>query len=354
MCDFNYIAIDSNHLINLDSVSDFRIQPSCLHLHHPVMLGLSILLTVATGLILCTEFVGVAPVNASSNLSMKTNLPKFSLPWARLHVPTLEAVSRAIAKSTRKKIYEFANNYACILMRHFSCETEIQIVDGCFTQDSESILSLLESEMEVLQYKERLGDIMGPWQTMLCGQPVQPEIQNVLNNYVESIILDFEGFISELQVIASKDRRSSDNLLCKQVCSSKSRILNLTETNIPAELEKALTNGSKFVPLDSLNCDDLKSLIEKDLISAAVNFFREHNTIYPLVNIAAGLKTVLEQLISQSPSNSCQIEFYTTMYNYYVNHKSEFYDKLSEDHFVDNPSIQNLLPAGTILAKADK
>ena len=239
-------------------------------------------------------------------------------------------------------------------MRHLTSETEVQIIQGTFTRDSLATLSELETEMEVLQYRERLGEILGPWQSVLGGQPVTPEIERLLGEFEGVIIADFEKFIYQLQDIAKKDRRTKDNLLCKNVCSSKPKILNLSESKVPAELEKALAHGSNFVPSESLSPSDLKSLIERDLISAAVNFFRDKNQIYPLVNAKAGLKTVLEQLISQSPSNSTQIEFFTTMYDTYHDHKNEFYDKLSEGHFIDHPTIQEVLPKGTILAEADK
>ena len=159
------------------------------------MLLLSTILIVVFWLCLFTEFVG----EAIAVDNMVSELPQFHLPWAKLNVPTLEITSRAISKSTRKKIYEYASNYACTLMRHFSCETEIQIENGELTQDSKAILFLLESEMDVLQYRQRLNEIMGPWKSILCGQPVHPDVQNLLDDYVQNIIFDFEKFIFELQ-----------------------------------------------------------------------------------------------------------------------------------------------------------
>ena len=285
---------------------------------------------------------------------MDAVLPSFRFPLSKLILPTLETVCRAIANVTRIMIYDYATNYASILMRHFNCETEVQIVNGALTVGSKTLLVLLESEMEVLQYRHRLNGILGPWKAKLGGQPVNPEIQDLLSDSVEAIIVDFEGFIYKLQAIAVSERRARDNSLCSKACSSSSRILNLSEAKIPAELEKTLANGINFVPLELLNIDELKEYIEKDLVSAAVNFFREENRIYPMVDNAAGLKNILEQLISQSPSNSRQIEFYTTMYNQYVEHKDDFYNHLSEGHFIDKPSVQNLLPAGTILTVSDK
>ena len=63
---------------------------------------------------------------------------------------------------------------------------------------------------------------------------------------------------------------------------------------------------------------------------------------------------VLEQLISQSPSNSRQIEFYTAMYNQYFEERIKFFDQLSSGHFDNSQKAQNLLPIGTILTESDK
>ena len=90
------------------------------------------------------------------------------------------------------------------------------------------------------------------------------------------------------------------------------------------------------------------------MISAAVTFFRDENKIYPLINNDAGLKTVLEQLISQSPSNIQQIEFYTTLYNQYADKRQKYFEQLSSGHFHSKPAMQNILPTGTILAESDK
>ena len=90
------------------------------------------------------------------------------------------------------------------------------------------------------------------------------------------------------------------------------------------------------------------------MITAAINYFRNENQLYPLVNESAGLKMVLEQLISQSPSNSRQIEFYTAMYDQYFEERIKYFDQLSSGHFEKDKKVQNLLPTGTILTESDK
>ena len=285
---------------------------------------------------------------------MEFSLPILTLNLRNLVLPTLEAICRALSRATRNAIFEYSNLFSNTLMKHFDGETEVQIVDGELTSDSRTLLAILESEMEALQYRRNIQNILKPWQQKLKGQPVSPEVTKMISDSVKNVTKIFEAFILELQTFAIKKRRAVDNSLCKRVCTSKSRILNLSTAKIPVELQKALENGTNFVPLDLLNIDELKDLIEKDLISAAVTFFRDENKIYPLINNDSGLKTVLEQLISQSPSNSRQIEFYTTLYNQYADKRQKYFEQLSSGHFHSKPAMQNILPTGTILAESDK
>ena len=293
-------------------------------------------------------------MKAAKKAAMHSNLPAYKFELDKLIVPTLVTISLAVARITRVKIYQYSVIYATTLLKHLENETEVQLVNGELTDESKVLLNLIESEMEVLQYNKCLNNIVGPWEKMLGGQPVQPEVAIQISKCAKNVVLDFEVFIYELQSRAINNRRILNNSLCNSVCKSSTRILNLTKFKIPDELTKALTNGTNFVPLDSLKINELKDYIEKDLVNAAVNFFRENNKIYPLINNTASLKTILEQLISQTPSNSPQIDFYTNMYNQYVGHKQEFIDQLSNGHFIDAPKTQSLLPPGTILAESDK
>ena len=83
-----------------------------------------------------------------------------------------------------------------------------------------------------------------------------------------------------------------------------------------------LSKGIHFVPQDKINCKEVQKRIEQDLITAAINFYRDENKVYPMVDAGLGLKIVLEQLISQTPSNTKQLEFYSVMFNEYISHKT--------------------------------
>ena len=99
---------------------------------------------------------------------------------------------------------------------------------------------------------------------------------------------------------------------------------------------------------------ELTGYIENDLKNAAINFYRDVNKVYPLVQYSAGLKTVLTQLMTQSPSNSYQLEFYTSMYENYAESKEQFYEQLGAGHFIESIETYKLAPADTILTLSDK
>ena len=281
-------------------------------------------------------------------------IPKFSVPLAMLLIPTLDILSEVVAMDTIRALNCYYSRFSQTLTKHLTSETELQVVGGQLTANSKSILLLLEAEFHVLQYKAWLTSILEPWHLKLSGQPIIPEVGRILVDRIAQMEQHFEGYIYKIQDIATKKMRAANNLLCKNVCNGSSKILNLTTFKISGELDKILANGKNFVPFKELPVDEIKDLIEKDLISASISFFRKENCFYPLVAEKSGLKLVLEQLISQSPSNSKQIEFYTAMFDYYNGNKVNFYDGLSEGHYRNNQGVQNLLPAGTILSLSDK
>lgn len=93
----------------------------------------------------------VVTAPSHNSIIMTTSLPEFSLPWSKLEVPTLGIISRIAAKTARKNIYEYSSKYSSILMQHLSNETEVQVVNGVFSEDSEATFLKLDSEMKLLQ-----------------------------------------------------------------------------------------------------------------------------------------------------------------------------------------------------------
>ena len=83
-----------------------------------------------------------------------------------------------LAKTAGKNIKRYSIEYAQVLFKHLTSETEVKIENGCVTADSFAILQKLEVEMNELQYRRNLGGILSIWRDALLGQPVFPEVHN--------------------------------------------------------------------------------------------------------------------------------------------------------------------------------
>ena len=281
--------------------------------------------------------------------------PLFRIPLSKLeNIPTLEQLSYTLAVGVRKQLYTYSSQYSEILTKHLSNETEVQIVGGCVTEDSLPKLSKLESEMAMLQFRPNLRRILRPWAVVLLGQPVYPEIENLMNDLIAEIYEDFEAFIYKIQEQTTKQMRAENKQLSSKACRDDSQILNLSGVEIPPKLALVCKNGPNMVPNEALNISVLKEHIEKDLISAAIKFSWDENMVYPLVNQSSSFRLTLEQLASQAPANSRQIMFYETLYEEYKDQIVALENQLSGSHFIDSPAVQNIVPNGTILSTSDK
>ena len=280
--------------------------------------------------------------------------PLFKFPLEKMKVPSLKLISDDTATGVRKKLYSYSSEFAEILLKHLTNESEVQIVQGHLTQESHQQLIKLESEMNKLQYRSHLSNILHPWAGLLLGQPVVPEVENYMNDLLEEIIVSFEAFITKLQEQAINQMRAENKKLCNKVCSDASQILNLTETDIPMELNSIFKTGQNMVPMEALKSTEIQKHIENDVISAAIKFSWDENKVYPLFNRSSGLKLILEQLSSQAPSNSKQVEFFATLYEEYKVQITKLHSQLSTVHFVDSQEVIKIVPEGTILTISDK
>ena len=207
---------------------------------------------------------GARPATAESQspwtLEMENRLPVFTIPLKWFTFPTLVDFNKAGAVNTRKCIYEYATSYADLLLRHFCTETEVTITKGVLTQESETILAKLEHEYEILQHRSFLKKIITPWHNLLIGQPVSESVQKLIMDFEDRLLDLFEQFRIKIQSVANKTMRSGNNLLCANVCKSDNKILNLTEAQIPNELEEMLANGTNFVPQEQMHYKKLQSV----------------------------------------------------------------------------------------------
>ena len=86
--------------------------------------------------------------------------------------------------------------------------------------------------------------------------------------------------------------------------------MNLTEKEIPANIEQIFSAGPNSVPQEIIEFQQLTKMLEKDLLKVATSYFRSTNGYFPNVTESYSFRIIVQQLCSQSPSNSKQISFY--------------------------------------------
>ena len=83
--------------------------------------------------------------------------PTYKFKLEKLIIPTLVTISLAVARFTRATINKYSATYATTFLKHLENETEVQLVNGELTGEFKVALNILESEMEVLQYRKCLN-----------------------------------------------------------------------------------------------------------------------------------------------------------------------------------------------------
>ena len=116
---------------------------------------------------LCLLSVSSQSVVAAGS-TMTQPKPLFKFPLEKMKVPSLKLISDDTATGVRKKLYSFSSEFAEILLKHLTNESEVQIVQGHLTQESHQQLIKLESEMNKLQYRSHLSNILHPWAQVCC------------------------------------------------------------------------------------------------------------------------------------------------------------------------------------------
>ena len=142
---------------------------------------------------------------------------KFIIPKPLLNIPSLEMICRNLQTNIIKELRAYSHEFKLMLTKHLTTETEVQIVDGLVTAESDAILQILGIEWGMLQYRNRLLLILTRWKNKLCGQPINQFTGGQIDSNIEDIINKFEDYIYEIQSSALKTMRSKDNALCKNV-----------------------------------------------------------------------------------------------------------------------------------------
>ena len=281
-------------------------------------------------------------------------VPKFYLALSILVIPSVISMSEILGIEVIKKISEYSKCYCQTLIKHLLNETEVQLIDGNITENSRLVLSKLGDEMGILQYRSNLQRILSLWKNQIRGQPIYPAVHNILADRIETIMGRFQDYVYRIQKYCTRVRFGLDNSLGKKVCETKTSIINLTDKPIPTSLKQMFAEGPNSVPHEILDHQVLQKRMENDLMKAAISVFRSKNYYYPRITETASLKTVLEQLISQSPSNTSETKFFCTLYESYLVNLETFKQGLTSAHFSSNKSPLEEIPKGTILSLADK
>ena len=199
-------------------------------------------------------------------------VPQFTIKLYKLKIPSLQLMSDVLGKDVKIKLCNYSKKFSEVLLKHLTSETEVQIVNGSLTDESQESLQLLKTEMSVLQYRSNLRNILDAWALVLLGQPVYPDVHNYLHDLRADILEMFETYIYDLQNHATRKMRSDNKQLCSKACKNVSQIMNLTEANISPELDLMFKNGPNMVPSDALKTSEIIKHIENDLIMSATKF----------------------------------------------------------------------------------
>ena len=131
-------------------------------------------------------------------------------------------------------------DFVRVLKSHLYGEFEVNIVDGRITERSVEVLKHLESEFEILQYRENVQRVFSdevPLEYINCLEPVKEELISLI-----------EVIVSWVSSSVMKTRRSRDNKLCKEKCQTGPELQNFTTSDIPETLKDFLKDGLKNVP----------------------------------------------------------------------------------------------------------
>jgi len=160
-------------------------------------------------------------------------------------VPSMIILSKIMSKVVAEEIQNYSNVFRSTLLKHLLSEVEVSLVNGDLSSDK-MVISQLGYEQEILQYRDNLRVILHRWSDTILGQPVQPEVHNIVYELILKTFEVFEDYILVIQNYAAKSRCIEDKKLVNKVCSMKSRVINLTMHKIQDDLIALLNNGPNF------------------------------------------------------------------------------------------------------------
>ena len=280
--------------------------------------------------------------------------PSLKLTFSMFFVPSMIILSKIMSKVVAEEIQNYSNVFRSTLLKHLLSEVEVSLVNGDLSSDK-MVISQLGYEQEILQYRDNLRVILHRWSDTILGQPVQPEVHNIVYELILKTFEVFEDYILVIQNYAAKSRCIEDKKLVNKVCSMKSRVINLTMHKIPDDLIALLNNGPNFVPNQNLDNNAVQSIVENDIRKAAISTFYHLQGYYPHVAKCLKIESLISQLCSQVPSNSKQVSFFYSLYEGYNHICNQLKSSVLPAQLPEEArSIVKQIPKGSILTLADE
>ena len=145
-------------------------------------------------------------------------------------------------------------------------EFEVKIRDGKITSEGFEVLGQLQSEFNILQYKENLQSIVQS-SKIFCSSDV---FRSLLDVVYDDILESFHDMIRNVQNKVSSERKEANRNLCFGKCKDGPVVHNFTKKIIPPQLLKHLVSGLNNVPHLNPNRSDLKLEIEQEAVQACI------------------------------------------------------------------------------------
>lgn len=244
--------------------------------------------------------------------------------------------------------------FASVLEKHANNEFEIQIRSGEITGSSKDILIELNEDFKVLQYKERLNDII-----QNCKKSVKneihryPYIMELLNVVEDDLAGWFRDIIAVIHTKTMKTRRNLNMKLCDEKCSMGPTIYNFTETQLSPKLMKLLQRGLNEVPKIKTSETELLVDIRKEVIIAAKNLFFEHHGFYPRCSSYSVEESIIS-ILSQCQSGSLIINELIALRDNFREKTPYFLSCIQSNNTMESKDLLKLIPKSCIISPSDK
>ena len=257
--------------------------------------------------------------------------------------------NKRLLKKLRKQVYKYSNTFSCTFYSHMKNEFEINVRSGKITPDGYATLDKLQMDYQILQFKENLEAIF----TKSKGFCRSELATSLLDVVFDEVLIGFSNLINEVQNRVMKEKKSATNKMCSEKIKHGAVLHNFTEKIIPDLLMSHLALGLNNVPHLNIEEEKLISDIEEEAIDACKNAFVSLLGYYPICNTGSNLNQIINNLISQAPSNSKLVNSLVIFREHYVDGLHKYLENVESTGDNINDIIK-LIPRDCIISQSDK